>query len=209
MAWGRGAGERRRPSAFSAVIAALVVVALVIAGIAAWQVWGTSWRASAATRQAMSDFSAGCSAGRAQADQNVVAVMSIPSLGVETPVVRGVGKDSLRRGVGWYPDTAAPGQSGNFAVAGYRITNGAPLRHILQLKDGDQIRVRDCRHSYTYSVEMPASGLTVGADAGWVLDAVPGHPERIPSQALMTITANQDQVPSDQRAVLFARLVTG
>ncbi len=182
---------------------------LVSAGVVAWSVWGTAWNSAQRNSQGIEDFQVTCRANSAHPAGDVIAVLSIPALGLETPVVTGVGADPLSRGVGWYPNTARPGQAGNFAVAGYRITHGSPLRHVLELKAGDTITVRDCTHSYQYTVETPASALTVRSDAGWVLDAVPGHPEQLPTQAIMTITANQDLVPSHERAVLFARLGSG
>lgn len=202
------ANRHRRPGAFAVVVSCLVAAVLVTAAVVAWSVWGTEWRSAKETSQALEDFRVACAANPADPAGDVIAVLSIPSLDLQTPVLRGVGAGSLARGVGWYPNTASPGQSGNFAVAGYRITNGSPLRHVLELKAGDTITVRDCTHSYRYTVQTPASALTVRSDAGWVLDAVPGHPERVPTEAVMTITANQDLVPSHERAVLFAQLAT-
>ena len=47
-----------------------------------------------------------------------LAVMRIPKLGLEVPVLPGTDDVTLNRGVGWIEGTAAPGSDGNFAVAG-------------------------------------------------------------------------------------------
>ena len=53
---------------------------------------------------------------------------------------------------------------------------------------------------------MAPRDLTVQSDDDWVLDAVPGHPEQLPSRAVMTLTANQDLLPTGDRSVGFAHL---
>ena len=55
------------------------------------------------------------------------------------PVVEGVELPDLARGVGHYPETARPGQVGNFAVAGHRATNGEPFAGLDQLHKGDVV----------------------------------------------------------------------
>jgi hypothetical protein len=51
-----------------------------------------------------------------------IALLRVPKFGAdwEKPVVEGVDKDELARGIGHYPETQLPGQPGNFAVAGHR-----------------------------------------------------------------------------------------
>lgn len=58
------------------------------------------------------------------------ALITIPRLGdnmSSAPVLQGVSLDELAKGVGHYPDSALPGEVGNFAVAAHRITYGEPL----------------------------------------------------------------------------------
>ena len=76
-----------------------------------------------------------------------VAIVRIPRFGASFSwvIVEGVSKGDLRLGPGHYPDSAAPGQVGNFAVAGHRTTYGAPCSHIDALEAGDVIVDRDCR----------------------------------------------------------------
>ena len=49
----------------------------------------------------------------------------------------------LARGVGHYPETARPGQVGNFAVAGHRATNGEPFAALDQVHSGRRRGRRD------------------------------------------------------------------
>ena len=48
------------------------------------------------------------------------AVLRVPRLGIEAPVLEGTSALVLNRGVGHVPGTALPGQSGNIALAGHR-----------------------------------------------------------------------------------------
>jgi sortase A len=83
------------------------------------------------------------------------AILRIPRLGVVAPVAQGVGKRGvLDKGyIGHYPQTAQPGQAGNFAVAGHRNTHGEPFRHIDRLRSGDEIRVETREGAYVYAVD--------------------------------------------------------
>ena len=71
-------------------------------------------------------------------------LLRIPKFGKdwEKPVVEGVGEDDLARGIGHYPQTQLPGQPGNFAIAGHRVTHGSPFRKLLELQKGDQVSSR-------------------------------------------------------------------
>ena len=53
--------------------------------------------------------------------KNLVGRLYIPKLGMEWVVVNGVRPQDIRYAPGHYPDTADPGQVGNFSVAGHRI----------------------------------------------------------------------------------------
>lgn len=58
-------------------------------------------------------------------------------------IVQGVSLDELNtHGLGHYPDTALPGQTGNMALAGHRNGYGQPLGDIDRLQPGDPIIIR-------------------------------------------------------------------
>lgn len=104
---------------------------------------------------------------------NAFALMYIPRLRNEvwgTPIVKGIGKSSLARGIGYYPDSAAPGTEGNFAVAGHRTTHGEPFRSIDRLRIGDEVIVRTKTTWFTYRLER--DDLVRPRDT-WVVDPVP------------------------------------
>jgi len=56
------------------------------------------------------------------------AVLRIPRLGLEAPVLEGVSSLTLNRGVGHIPGTARPGQPGNVAITGHRDGFFRPLQ---------------------------------------------------------------------------------
>ncbi|MFI9585051.1 class E sortase [Streptomyces sp. NPDC052236] len=82
------------------------------------------------------------------------ALLRIPRLNVVAPVAHGIAKKGVLDSgyVGHYPQTAQPGQAGNFAVAGHRNTHGEPFRHINRLRGGDTIQVETREAIYVYVV---------------------------------------------------------
>ncbi|MDP8971080.1 MAG: class E sortase [Actinomycetota bacterium] len=113
-------------------------------------------------------------------------------------VVAGVGLAELQRGPGHYPGTAAPGQRGNFAVAGHRTTYGAPFFNLDQLQPGDQVLVTDraaVRHTYRVVQQR-----IVGPADTWVLGPDPlgtGRPT-------VTLTTCHPRFSDRQRLIVFA-----
>lgn len=209
---GRQRRRRRRPGPVSWTVLALVVVLLAALGWGGWQVWGTDAMARAGAAEqvvrARSDWAALPTSPADAAAGEVIAVVSIPALGLEWPVVVGVDDAQLRQGVGWYRSTAWPGEIGNTVLAGLRITHGSPFRDLPALQVGDEIVLETSRARLTYEVAVPAGEVTVDAGADWVLDPVPGHPGVPPNQPLLTLTTAQDLVATGERSVAFATLVS-
>ena len=114
----------------------------------------------------------------------------------------------MARGVGHYPNSAQPGQIGNFAIAGHRITHGQPFSRLLELDKGDQIVVETRSAIYTYVLDTAPRDLTVEDTATWVLDPVPGQPDATPTQALLTLTTCQDLFHSPDRSIAFGHLAS-
>lgn len=139
---------------------------------------------------------------------DAIALLSIPAIGVhEIPVLEGTSDDVLARGIGHYPKTADPGQVGNFAVAGHRITHGEPFANLLELDRGDKVIVETRTKIYTYALDTEPKKLTVADTDGWVLDPVPGKPNAEPTKKLITLTTCQDLFHSPDRSVGFGHLV--
>jgi len=49
-----------------------------------------------------------------------LAVLRVPALGIEAPVLEGTSDAVMNRGVGHIPDSALPGEDGNMGIAGHR-----------------------------------------------------------------------------------------
>lgn len=145
----------------------------------------------------------------AQLDK-AMAILTIPALGPDfkVPILVGTSDYALARGVGWYEKTQLPGQIGNFAIAGHRITHGEPFARLLELKVGDQVIVTTKSSVFTYVIDEPPSKLTVKEVDTWVIDPVPGKTGVKPTQALITLTTCQDLFHSPDRSVGFGHLVS-
>lgn len=115
-------------------------------------------------------------------------------------VVRSVTLEDLRRGPGHYPESAAPGGAGNFAVAGHRTTYGAPFYHLDRLEAGDEVHVLDRgggRHVY----EVTDTRVVEPTDV-WVV----GDDPLEDGGAMLTLTTCNPRFSAAQRLVVFARL---
>jgi sortase A len=78
-----------------------------------------------------------------------LAVLRIPAVGLEVPVLADVSPASLARGAGWVAGTARPGSAGNVAIAAHRDSHFAPLAKLvrgdrleLELPDGRRTHFR-------------------------------------------------------------------
>lgn len=136
-----------------------------------------------------------------------LALLRIPKFGTdwEKPIVQGVAADDLARGIGHYPQTQLPGQPGNFAIAGHRVTHGSPFRKLLDLRAGDEVVVETADSVYTYTLDASPRDLTVPQTDTWVLDPVPGK-RQTPTRSIITLTTCQDLFHSPDRSVAFGRL---
>ena len=67
------------------------------------------------------------------------AVLRVPRLGIEVPVLEGTSDLTLNRGVGHVPGTARPGEPGNLAITGHRDGFFRPLK---DASIGDVIEVQ-------------------------------------------------------------------
>lgn len=131
------------------------------------------------------------------------ALMYIPRLKDQVwgvPIVKGIGTGSLARGIGFYPNSAAPGTDGNFAVAGHRATHGEPFRNIDRLRVGDEVIVRTRDAWFTYTLTRDE---LVRPKETWVIDPVP---RGLKPGALMTIITCHPRWASTYRWIWWAKL---
>ena len=139
-----------------------------------------------------------------------IALLRIPAFGedYEVPILSGTDLEILSRGVGHYASTAGPGEIGNFAIAGHRVTHGQPFARLLELDKGDEIVVETREAIYTYVLDEPPQSLTVQDTDTWVLDPAPNDPGAQPTKAVLTLTTCQDLFRSQDRSVGFAHLAS-
>ena len=123
-------------------------------------------------------------------------------------MVAGTTLADLARGVGHYDATAAPGEVGNFALAGHRVTHGEPFARLRTLRRGDEVVVETREAVFTYVMDTSPGDLTVKATASWVLEPVPDDPGASPTRALITLTTCQDLFHSPDRSVGFGHLAS-
>ena len=138
------------------------------------------------------------------------AIMRIPRLGSgwSSPVIEGVSRPDLAEGVGHYPGTAAPGQIGNFSVAGHRRTHGQPFADLQLLRPGDKITVETATAWYVYQVDNDPNATIVLPGDVWVIEPVPGKPTVTPTRALITLTTCNPTWNSTHRMIVFGHLIS-
>ncbi len=79
-----------------------------------------------------------------------VAVLRIPKIRLEVPVLPGTDDSTLDRGVGYIEGTAPPGQEGNLGIAGHR---DGFFRGLKDVAPGDLVEVEAIARKDTYRVE--------------------------------------------------------
>lgn len=134
------------------------------------------------------------------------AVIYIPRFGANysRPVSGGVEANVLDNlGLGHYPDTSAPGELGNFALAGHRQTRGQVLDQIHTLVPGDKIFVQTTDGYYTYTFRNNQIVLPDRAD---VLAPVPAQLGAKPEQSVLTLTTCNPRFGSEERFIAYATM---
>lgn len=192
----------------------LVTGGLVLVGYGAWEYWGTNILAKHNQSETVEDLIAAWSDSDNPVPDGAMALMRIPRFGDDfvMPVLEGIEEPELARGLGHYSQTALPGETGNFAVAGHRVTHGEPFRDFPKLEPGDEIEVETADAIYTYSVDNDPGELVVQPYDGWVLEPVPpgtmyDEGETEPSQAIVTLTTCGKVIHTSDRMIAFGHLV--
>ena len=124
--------------------------------------------------------------------------ISAPSIGLDWVFVEGVSISDLERGPGHWSNTPMPGQPGNAVISGHRTTYGAPFGDLDSLVPGDPILVNTLLGTHTYEV---VGTRIVHPSEVWVADQRDG--------AWLTLTTCHPRYSSQQRMIVFARLVYG
>lgn len=187
--------------------AAWIILGVVVLALVCWVAWlylGTTRVAEREAARMRDDFRSSCPAG----EQTPVVGLLDLGQGTQWPIVEGVGDDDIAHAVGWYPGTAAPGTLGNTALTAHLATHGAPFAHLSDLNVGNKVTIITCNTELTYEIVVAPRDLTVAETDDWVLDAVPGSPGEMPTASMLTLITSQDLVPSADRSVGFAKLLS-
>lgn len=85
---------------------------------------------------------------------NPIAILEIPKINLKVVVAEGTEDNIIRYAVGHFEETAMPGDTGNFALAGHRnFDTGEFFLKIDKLAEGDEIKVTTLDGTvYTYNV---------------------------------------------------------
>ena len=81
-----------------------------------------------------------------------VALLTIPSIGLEQVVVEGTASGDTLAGPGHRRDTVLPGQAGTSVIYGRAATYGGPFADITDLRAGDKISVVGAQGTKVYQV---------------------------------------------------------
>jgi sortase A len=195
-----------------AVAEIAITVGLVLAVFVFYLLVWTNHRTAAAQDDLRSEFHAqqhgAKHVAKAEAPESGdgFGILHIPALGKDWSwvVVEGVGDDDLALGPGHFPETALPGQVGNFAVAGHRATHGEPFAHLDELKEGDPVVVETVDGWLVYDVTWVR---ILSPSATEVLAPVAGHPGQRASHRTMTLVTCNPRWSSTERLVVGAQLV--
>lgn len=181
--------------------------------------WGTGLRAASAQRALGSELNQewrqapgrGAAVGASPERFDIAtgqpfAFIRIPAFGPQWrfTLLQGTALAQLNESPGHVPGTQWPGQLGNFAVAGHRVTAGNPFWSLPSMTDGDLVYVQTRLNDYTYRVI--GKKLVPPADTA-VLDAVPGHPRQRPTRRLITLITCDPAWTGTYRVIVTGVLV--
>lgn len=191
-----------------------VGILLILSGLAmiayvAWQYFGTNIVSTQRQQEVKQQISQDW--GK-DIEGDAIGLLRVERFGddYEAPIVEGFDKDALARGVGWDPKSADPGEIGNFAIAGHRVTHGQLFTKFPKLKRGDLVVVETRTKVYTYKLRNSGTSITVDFTVGWPLQRVP-DPKAAgeqPTEAVITLLTCSELFHTRNRSVVIGDLVT-
>lgn len=199
----------------------LVLAGLSILGWIGWQLYGTNYVSQQRHHDTVDQLEQEWAKPPSQAREDVetkqgkaYAIVRIPAFGDDfaVPVLEGVEDDALASGIGHFETSAGPGEVGNYALAGHRVTHGEPLRNMPDLEAGDEIIVETRDTIYTYVLDTGGDELRVPFTAGWVVEPHPVNPDSDgvnpleDKDRLITLTTCAELFHTDDRLVAFGHL---
>lgn len=142
-----------------------------------------------------------------QSEATTFGALHVPRWGYDyvKPISEGTSRarvlDAL--GIGHYPDTAMPGEVGNFSIAGHRTTYGKPFTDIQTLEKGDALVVQTDSAWYVYrvtSTEIVQPGYMAA------IAPTPDSPGVAPTIASITLTSCHPRYSAAQRYIVHGEL---
>jgi sortase A len=193
----------------------LVSCGVVVALFMAYMFWGTGVREGDAQNRFASELGSqwASPSQAALADAGALvpgrpfAFIRIPAFGPHWrfAVVQGTGFDQLALGPGHVIGTQRPGQIGNFAVAGHRVTAGNPFWSVPSLRPGDTVFIDTISGTFEYQVNADPVWVWPGDTA--VLSPSPGFPGQRPRQAWITLITCDPAWSGTHRVVVTGKLI--
>jgi sortase A len=155
------------------ITAGMVVLLFVVYEVYITDIFSAHKQASATSALDKEwDTVVGAGAGGGSARQNHydlsdgsgIAKIYIPSLGEDYhyTVIEGTTQADLAIGPGHYPGSALPGRPGDFAIAGHRVSEGAPFNEMDLVQSCDAIVIETQSDWYVYRMLPKADEVT-----GW------------------------------------------
>ena len=201
--------SRPRRRIVTAIGVILLLGGLAVLGYFAWQYIGTNivskHKQAQIKEQTLHQWDKGV-------EGDAIAMLRVKRFGAdyEVPIVKGFDKGALARGVGWDPESEKPGQIGNFAIAGHRVTHGEPFSKFPKLKKGDLVVVETRRDIFTYRLRNSGTSITVTFETPWPLWRVPSPDGRNkkPTERLITMVTCSELFHTNNRSVVIGELVS-
>jgi sortase A len=134
------------------------------------------------------------------------ALLYIPALKEDVwalPILGDVTEGALAKGAGHYPQTAMPGEIGNFAVAAHRATRGEPFAYFERLMPGDRVIVQTSSGFFTYELFADEK---IQESETWVISEQPKGVVSKPT-ALITLTTCDPRWNSTHRWARWGKLI--
>ena len=124
-----------------------------------------------------------------------VTIIEITSIKLKQPVVEGITEDVIKYFLGKFPESSMPGEVGNFAVAGHRVSDFTDaFINLYKVKTGDEVIVTTVDGRYTYEVD---NSFIVDPDQVEVL-------EKADYEKITLITCT---IGSKRRVIVTGRLI--
>jgi LPXTG-site transpeptidase (sortase) family protein len=204
----------------------LLTAGAIVLLFVVYTLWGTGLQTAAAQNDLRDQLAFDTEVGQAETEQvettapsdveigDAYGVIRIPRFGDdwEWVIVQGVEDEDLKNGPGHYPNSADPGELGNFSVAAHRAGHGEPFAQFPELLVGDIIEVETSEGIFTYRLDDAPDGDSDGnkieIQDTWVVAPVPGEPrDAEPTEARITLTTCWPRWGSSHRMYATGTLI--